>query len=98
VGVKLGRTHIERGSKLRVFHNRVLNKIFGPKRDVVTGIGENYIMRSLMICTAHQIYSGDEIEKRWAGRVACMEDSRGLSRALVGKPVGEGGQIDKFAV
>jgi hypothetical protein len=32
--------------RLRVFENRVLRSIFGPKRDEVTGNGENYIMRS----------------------------------------------------
>ena len=41
--------------RLRVFENRVLRRIFGPKRDEVKGSGENYIMRGLMICTAHQI-------------------------------------------
>jgi hypothetical protein len=30
----------------RVFENRVLRRIFGLKRDEVTGNGENYIMRS----------------------------------------------------
>jgi hypothetical protein len=44
--------------RLRVFENRVLRRIFGPKRDEVTGNGKNYIMRSLMICTAHQILFG----------------------------------------
>jgi hypothetical protein len=39
-----------------VFENRVLRRIFGPKRDEVTG--ENYIMRSSMICTAHPILFG----------------------------------------
>ena len=29
--------------------------MFGSKRDEVTESGENYIMRSLMICTLHQI-------------------------------------------
>jgi hypothetical protein len=28
---------------------------FGPKRDEVTGGGENFIMRSFMICTPHPI-------------------------------------------
>jgi len=37
--------------KLKVFENRVLKRIFGPKRDEVSESGENYIMRSLMICT-----------------------------------------------
>jgi len=40
---------------LRVFENRLL-RIFGPRRDEVTGSGENYIMRSLMICTPHPIF------------------------------------------
>jgi hypothetical protein len=29
--------HIEEGPRLRVFENRVLRRIFGPKRDEVTG-------------------------------------------------------------
>jgi hypothetical protein len=41
--------------RLRVSENRVLRRIFGAKRDEVTGNGENYIMRGLKICTAHQI-------------------------------------------
>ena len=41
--------------RLRVSENRVLRRIFGPRRDKVTGNGENYIMMSLMICTALQI-------------------------------------------
>jgi hypothetical protein len=32
--------------RLRVFENRVLRRIFGPKRDEVIGNGETYIMRS----------------------------------------------------
>ena len=39
MGVKLGR-------RLRVFENRALRRVFGPKRDKVTGNGENYIMSS----------------------------------------------------
>jgi hypothetical protein len=44
--------------KLRVFQNKVLRKIFGPKRDEVTGNWRNYIMRSLMICTVHPVLFG----------------------------------------
>jgi len=44
--------------RLKVFENRVLRRIFGPKRDEVTGNGENYIMRSLMICTSHPTLFG----------------------------------------
>jgi hypothetical protein len=39
-----------------VFENRVLRRIFGPKRDEVPGKwGDNYIMISLMICTPHHL-------------------------------------------
>jgi hypothetical protein len=38
---------------MRVLENRVLRRIFGRMRDEVTGSGENYVMMSLIICTAH---------------------------------------------
>jgi len=41
--------------RLRVFENRMLRRIFGPKRDELTWERINYIMMSLMICTAHPI-------------------------------------------
>jgi len=39
--------------RLRVFENRVLRRVFGPKRDEVQGNGENYIMKSSVICTPY---------------------------------------------
>ena len=42
----------------RVFENRELRRVFGPKRDEVTGNGENYIMRSLGIFTPYPILCG----------------------------------------
>jgi hypothetical protein len=51
--------------KLWLFENRVLRRIFGPKRDEVTGSGENYIMRRLMICTAYHTLSGRSNRKGW---------------------------------
>ena len=44
--------------RLRVFENRVLRRVFGPKRDEVTGNGENYIMKSSVICTPYRILCG----------------------------------------
>ena len=41
--------------RLKVFQNRVLRRIFGPKTDEVTQEYRNYIMRSLMIFSPHQI-------------------------------------------
>jgi hypothetical protein len=44
--------------KLRVFENRVLRRIFGPKRDEVTGGWRNCIMRSCMVCTLCPVLLG----------------------------------------
>jgi hypothetical protein len=44
--------------KLRVFENRVLRGIFGPKRDEVMGNGGSCIMRNFIICTHPQISLG----------------------------------------
>jgi len=41
-----------------LFEKRVLRRIFGLKRDEVTGSGVNCRMRSLVICTAHHILYG----------------------------------------
>jgi hypothetical protein len=41
--------------RLRVFENRVLRRIFGPKRDEVTGEWRKCITRSFMICTLRQV-------------------------------------------
>jgi hypothetical protein len=46
-------------SRLRVFENRVLRRIFGPKRDEVTREQKNFIMRSIMICIPHPLLCGD---------------------------------------
>jgi hypothetical protein len=44
--------------RLRVFENRVLRRIFGPKRDEVAGGGENCIMRSCVVCTLYLVLLG----------------------------------------
>jgi hypothetical protein len=49
--------------RLRVFENRVLRRIFGPKKHEVTGKRKKYTLRSLMICTSHPMLLGDQIEK-----------------------------------
>ena len=79
----------ERG--LRVFGNRVLRRIFGPKRDEVKGE-----WRKLHNEEHHSLYSSPNIVRviksrrmRWAGHVACMGERRGVYRVLVGKPEGK---------
>jgi hypothetical protein len=44
--------------RLRVFQNRVLRRISGPKRDEVAGEWRKFIMGSFIICTHHQILLG----------------------------------------
>jgi hypothetical protein len=44
--------------RLRVFENRVLRRIFGPKRDEVTVVGESCMMRSCMVCTLRPVLLG----------------------------------------
>jgi hypothetical protein len=77
--------------RLRVFENRVLRRIFGPKRDEVTGewrILHNEEFRDL--------YSSPSIirlitsrKMRSEGHVARMEEKRNAYRLLVGKPEGK---------
>ena len=43
---------------LRVFENRVLRRIFGPRRDEVTGELRRLHNEELNVCTAHPILCG----------------------------------------
>jgi hypothetical protein len=77
--------------RLRVFENRVLGRIFGQKRDKVTG-GR----RKLHDGELRDLYSSPSIirimksnRKRWAGHVARMGEKRNAYRLLVGKPEGK---------
>jgi hypothetical protein len=74
--------------KLRVFENRLLRRIFGPKRDGVTGG-----WRKLHNEELHNLYSSPSIIRiiksrrmRWTGHVARMVEERNMYRLLVGKP------------
>jgi hypothetical protein len=49
---------LEEECRLRVFENRVLRRMFEPKMNEVTGNGEDYIMRSVMICAPHPALFG----------------------------------------
>jgi len=75
---------------LRVFENRVLRRIFGPKRDKVTGE-----WRKLHNEELNYLYSSPNIVRviksrrmRWMGHVVHMGEGRGMYRVLVGKPEG----------
>jgi hypothetical protein len=73
--------------RLRVFENRVLRRIFGPKRDEVTGK-----VRRLNNKELHAVFSSPNIiwvikskRLRWARHVARMGERRGAYRVLVEK-------------
>jgi hypothetical protein len=74
--------------RLRVYDNRVLRRIFGPKRDEVTGE-----WRKLHSGELHNLYSSPDIIRqiksrrmKWAGHVARMGEGRNVYRVLMGKP------------
>jgi hypothetical protein len=77
--------------KLRVYENRVLRRIFEPKRGGVTGG-----WRKLNNEELHNLYSSPSIIRiiklrrmRWAGHLARMGEMRNVYRLLVGKPEGK---------
>jgi hypothetical protein len=74
-----------------VFENRVLRRIFGPKRDGVT-----VEWRKLHNEEFHNLYSLPNIMRsiksrrmRWAGHVARIGEKKNVYRLLVGKPEGK---------
>jgi hypothetical protein len=71
-----------------VFENRVLMRIFGPKRDEATGEWRRLHNEEL-----NDLYSSPNIIRviksrrtRWTGHVARMGEKRGAYRILVGRP------------
>jgi hypothetical protein len=71
-----------------VFENRMLRRIFGTKRDEVTGDGRKLHNEEL-----HNLYSSPNMIRmmksrriRWTGHVARMGEKRNAYRIRVGKP------------
>ena len=76
--------------RLRVFENRILRRICGPKRD------ENGEWRRLHNEELHSLYRSPNIVRviksrrlRWAGHVARTEEGRSAFKVLTGKPTGK---------
>jgi len=77
--------------KLRVFENMVLRRLFGPRRDELTGEWRRLHNKELS-----DLYSSSNIVRviksrrmRWAEHVARMGEEKGVYRVLVGKPEGK---------
>ena len=71
--------------------NRVLRRVFGSRRDKVTGewrklhneeLSDRYSLPNIVRVVKSR-------RMRWAGHVACMGEGRGMHRVLVGKPEGK---------
>jgi hypothetical protein len=84
-------SHIREENRLRVFENRVLRRIFGPKRDEVTGEWVKLHNEKL-----HDLYSSPNIIRqiksrimRWAVHVARMGEDRNVYRVLIEQPEGK---------
>ena len=77
--------------RLRVFENKILRRIFGPKRDENGGWRRRHNEEFSCLCRSPNniirvIKSGRLI---WAGHVATMEESRSVFKILTGKPTGK---------
>jgi 3-deoxy-D-manno-octulosonic-acid transferase len=77
--------------RLMVFENRVLGRIFGQKREEVTGEWRKLHREEL-----HILYSSPHIVRqiksrrlRWEGHVVCMGEERNVYKVLMGKPEGK---------
>jgi hypothetical protein len=80
--------HIKGRALLRVFEKRVLRRIFGPKRDEVTGE-----WRKLLSWELHNLYSTTDIIRHikqrimmWAGHVAQLGEGRKGTGFLLERP------------
>ena len=75
-----------------MFENTVLRKIFGPKRDEVTGEWRKQPNEELndLYSSPNTIRVMKPRRMRWVWHVSCNGEKRGVHRVLVGKPEGNG--------
>ena len=75
-----------------VLENRILRRIFGPKRDEVKGEWRKRHNEELndLYCSPNIVGVIKSTRMRWAGHVARMGEGRGVYRDLVWKPEGKG--------
>jgi hypothetical protein len=73
---------------VRVLENRVLRRMFGPKRNEIVGCWRKWYYKEL-----RNLYTSPSIIRmitsrriRWARHVACMGKKSNSCRILVGKP------------
>ena len=74
-----------------MFENRVLRRVFGPRRDGVTGEWRKLHNEELndLYCSPNIVWLIKSRRMRWAGHVTRIGKRRGVYRVLVGKPEGK---------
>jgi hypothetical protein len=77
---------------LRMLENRVLRRIFGPKRDEVTGDWRRLRDEDHYDLYSNIIWVVKSRRMRWAVHIARMGDRRGAYRVLVGRSEGNRGK------
>jgi len=77
--------------KLRVFENMVLRRIFGPRRDEVTGEWRRLHNEELndLYSSPNNVRVINSRRMRWAGHVARMGEERVMYRVVLGKLEGK---------
>jgi hypothetical protein len=77
--------------RLRVSENWVLRRIFGPRRNEVTGEWRKIHNVELndLYCSINIVRVTKSRRMRWAGHVTRMRERRGEYSVLVGKPEGK---------
>jgi hypothetical protein len=72
---------------MMVFENRVLRRVFGPKKDEVKGVWRKLHNEELNdLYSLHNIVRFVKSRMRWAGHEARMGEERVVHRVLEGKP------------
>jgi hypothetical protein len=91
MGVELVLLTLREEHRLRVFENRVMARIFGPKREEAAGSRRRVHNEEL-----HNFYASPNVIRviksrkiRWAGHVARAGEVRSVYNILVGKPEGK---------
>ena len=84
-------TKLHEERRLRVFENKMLRRISGPRRDEVTGDWRRLHNEEINVlyCSPNIVGVIKWRRMRWAGHVARMGEERGVYRVLVGKPEGK---------
>jgi hypothetical protein len=74
---------------MMLFENRMLRRVFGPRRDEVTGEWRKLHNEELNVYSLPNIVRVVKSRRmRWAGHVVLMGEGRGMLRVLVGKSEG----------